>query len=62
MNDIKRFLVYEESTRKSSLHKFTRLVSCGYELILCDYIMSMLWIDYVEGYISEMKAMFFAAR
>lgn len=35
-----------------------RLVSCGYELILCDYIMSILWTDYTEGYISEMKVVY----
>ena len=43
-----------------SLDKSMRLVSCGYELILCDYTMSMLWKGYVEGYISGMKAMCFA--
>jgi len=31
-------------------------VSCAYALILCDYIMYMLWTSYTEGYISEMKA------
>ena len=32
---IKRFLVYEESSGKISPEKYTRLVSCGYEFILC---------------------------
>ena len=32
-----------------------RLVSHGYELILCDYIMSMLWTGYTEGYNNETK-------
>ena len=26
-----------------------------YELILCDYIMSMLWTCYTKGYIETMK-------
>jgi len=52
---MKRFLVHEESIGKSSPEKSMRLVSCGYELILCDYIMSMLWTDYTNGYINEMK-------
>lgn len=56
VNDMKRFLIYEESNGKSSLDKYMRSVSCGYELILCDYIMSMLWIGYIEGYVSQMKA------
>jgi len=40
---------------KSSHEKYMRSISCGYELILCDYIMSMLWIAYTKGYINEMK-------
>jgi len=40
---MKRFQVYEESSGKSSNDRFMRSVSCGYELILCDYIMSILW-------------------
>ena len=34
---------YEESSGKSSPDKSMRSVSCGYELILYDYTMSMLW-------------------
>lgn len=54
VNDMKGFLVYEESSGKSSPNKSMRLVSCGYELILSDYTMSMfmLWTGNVEGYIS----------
>ena len=37
-----------------------QLVSCDNELILCDYIMSMLWAGYIEGHISEMKEVWFA--
>jgi len=37
-----------------------RSVACGYQLILCDYIMSMLWKGYTEGDINEMKAVWFA--
>jgi len=40
-----RFLVHEESSGKSSLDKSITPVSYGYELILCDYIMFMLWIE-----------------
>ena len=42
---------YGESSGRSSLEKFMRSMSCGYELILCDYTMSMfmLWIGNVEG-------------
>ena len=42
-NGVKRSMVYEESSGKSSPDRSMRLVSFGYELILCDYIMSMLW-------------------
>ena len=31
------------------------LLLCGYELILCDYTMSMLWRYDSEGYINGMK-------
>ena len=34
VNDKKRFLIYEESSRKSICNKSLRLVSCGYELII----------------------------
>jgi len=53
---MKRFIVYEESSGKSSPDKSMRSLSCVYELILCDSIMSMLWIGYTEGYINKMKA------
>jgi len=55
LNYLKRFLVYGESSGKSSLEKSTRLVSCGYELILCDYIMSMftLWVGNVEDTLAD---------
>jgi len=43
-------LGYEESSGKNSHDQYMSLVSCVYELILCDYIMSMLWIGYTEGY------------
>jgi len=48
---------YGESSRKSTLDISSRLVSCGYELILysCTMPMFMLWTSNVEGYISEMK-------
>jgi len=42
---MKRFPVHEESSGKSSFDKSMRSVSCGYELILCDYIMKC----YVHG-------------
>jgi len=35
---------YEESIEKSIHDKYTRLVSYGYELILCDYIMPMFML------------------
>ena len=57
---MKRFLVFEKSNEKSSPDKSMKLVSCGYDLILCDYTMSMLRIDYVEGHMSGMKAVCFA--
>jgi len=60
-DDRKRFLVYEESSGKNSHEKYMRSVSCGYELISCDYIMSMLWTCYTKGYINEMKEMWYAA-
>ena len=45
VNGMKRFLIYEESSGKSSPEKSMRSISCGYELILCDYTMFifMLW-------------------
>ena len=48
---------YGESSRKSSLEKLMRSVSCGYELTLCAYNMPMctLWVGNVERYISGMK-------
>ncbi len=60
LNGMKRFLVHEESSGKSSHDKYTRSVSCGYELILCDYIMFMLWTGYTKGYISKVKAVWSA--
>jgi len=56
---MKKFLVHEESSGKNGHDKYTRSVSCGYELILCDYIMSMIWIGYTEGCISKMKEAWF---
>ena len=50
VNGMMRFLVLWESSGKSSPDKYMRSVSCGYDLILCDYIMSMLWTGYTEGY------------
>jgi len=41
---MKRFLVYEESSGRSSPDKSRRSVSCGYELILCYCSMFMLWM------------------
>ena len=38
-----------------------RSISCGYELILCDYTMSMLWVGYTKGYINRMKVVCFVA-
>jgi len=60
VNGMMGCLLLWESSGKSSLDKSMRLISCGYELILCDYIMSMLWEGYTEGYISRMKKMCFA--
>ena len=34
---------YEESIGKSSPNKSIRSVSCGYDLILCDYVMDRLY-------------------
>jgi len=50
-------LGYEESSGKSSSEISMRSISCGYELILCDYTMPMfmLWKNNVEGYISGMR-------
>ena len=57
VNGMKRFLAYEKSSGKNKLDKYTRSVSCGYDLILCDYnmYMFMLWTGNVEGYINEVK-------
>jgi len=55
VNGMKRFLVHEESSGKSSHDKYMRSVSYSHELILCDDIMSILWTSYTEGYNNEMK-------
>ena len=47
---------YGESSGKSSPHKSTRSVSCGYELKLCVYTIFMLWTCNAKGYINGMKA------
>ena len=60
LNGMKVFLVHEESSGKSSYEKYTRSVSCGYELILCDYIMTMLWTCYTKGHTNRMKAVWSA--
>lgn len=52
---MKRFLVHEESSDKSSHDKYMRSVLCGYELILYTFIMHMFMTGHVEGYINEMK-------
>jgi len=54
---MKRFLVYEESSGKSSHDKHMRSVSCEYEFILyaCITPMLMLWTGYTEGYIRKVK-------
>ena len=44
VNGMKRFLVHEESSGKSIPDRSVRLVSCGYELILCDYTMYMVML------------------
>ena len=56
VNGMTWFLVLWESSGNSSHEKYMRLVSCGYDLILCDYTMSifMLWTSNVEGYIGGM--------
>ena len=41
VNGMKRFLVYEESSGKSSHDKYMGSISCGCELILYDCIMPM---------------------
>jgi len=46
---MKGFMVYKETSGKSSPDKSMRLVSCAYELILCDYIMYFLWTCYIDG-------------
>jgi len=58
-----RFLVYAESSGKSSHNKHMRSVSCEYEFILyaCIFPMLMLWIIYTEGYISKVKVVWSAA-
>jgi len=43
-NDMKRFLVYEESIGKGSHDKYMRSVSCGYDLVLYTCIMPMLML------------------
>ena len=55
VNDMKRFLVHEESSGKGSHDEYMRSVSCVYKFILCDYIMSMLWTGYTEEYNNKMK-------
>ena len=57
VNRTKRFLAYEESSGKSNFDRSTRLVSCGYALILyaCAIPTFMLWTSNVEGYINEVK-------
>ena len=54
---MKRFLVYEESSGKSSHEKYMMSISCGYELILyaCIMPLSMLWTCYTKGYINKRK-------
>ena len=59
VNDMKRFLVHEESIEKRSHEKYTSSVSYGHELILFDYITFMLWTSYIEVYNSEIKAVWF---
>ena len=44
VNGMKRFLVYEESSGKSRPGKYTWSVSCGCELILCDYTMAIFML------------------
>ena len=63
VNGMKRFMLYEESSGKSSHDKYMRLVSCECEFVLyaCIIPMLMLWIGYIEGYINRMKTMCFAA-
>jgi len=41
VSGMKRFLVHEEPSGESSHDKYTRSVSCGYELILYVCIMPM---------------------
>ena len=53
---MKRFLVHEESSGKSSHDKYTRSTSCGYELIMYTCVISMFMTSNMEVYISEMKA------
>jgi len=50
-------LSYEKPSGKSIPDRSMRSVSCGCELILCDYHMSMfmLWAGNVKGYIRKMK-------
>jgi len=60
---MKRFLVYEESSGRSSHEKHMRSVSCEYEFILYACIMPMLtlWTGYIEGYINKVKEVWFVA-
>ena len=45
-NDMRRVLVYEESSGKSSHDKHMKSVSCEYELILYTYIMPIITQKY----------------
>jgi len=57
VNGMKKFLVHEKSSGKSSHDEYKRSVLCVYQLILYTCIMHMFMIGNVEGYISELKAM-----
>lgn len=58
VNGMKRSLVYEKSSGKSSPDIFMRSISCGYDLVLCACIMPMFMLStgHGEGYINGMKA------
>ena len=54
---MKRFLVYEESSEQSSPRRSMRLISCGYDFVLCAYNYAYVYVmvDNGEGYINGMK-------
>jgi len=44
VNGMKRLMVYEDSSGKSIPEISLRSISCGYDLIICDYSMSIFML------------------